>query len=306
MTAGRRGRAVSVRAPAKVNLSLRVGPVRDDGYHELATIYQAVSLHDEVVAEPAEGLHISVSGESAAKVPAGPTNLAAKAATLLARHVGVSPDVALSIRKHIPVAGGMAGGSADAAAALVACDALWECGLDRATLLGLAAQLGSDVPFSLAGGTAIGTGRGERLTPALTRGEFHWVFGLAEGGLSTPEVYAECDRLRAGRRPAEVSVSDAVMHALRGADAVGLGAALANDLQDAACSLRPELRQALEIGLDYGALGAVVSGSGPTTAFLVPDEEAAMEVSVALTASGVCRDVRRATGPVPGARVVSG
>ncbi len=298
---------VTVRVPAKVNLQLSVGPRRRDGYHHLVSVFHAVGLYDEVVAseaEPGTGVTLRVEGEYAEGVPTDATNLAWAAAELVARATGVEADVHLLIRKGIPVAGGMAGGSADGAAALVACDALWETGLDRALMSRLAAELGSDVPFALHGGTAVGTGRGERLTPALASGQFHWVFALAEDGLSTAAVYRECDRLRDGTPVLEPRVSDALMAALRSGDAKALGRALSNDLERAATTLRPSLAIVLEEGREHGALGAVVSGSGPTCAFVVRDEEAALDLAVALTASGVCRTVKRATGPVPGARVV--
>ncbi len=296
--------AVTARAPAKVNLELRVGGPRADGYHELATVFHAVSLTDDVTAAPADEITVSVEGVQAEQVPLDGTNLAVRAARLLAEHCGVDDGVALHIRKGIPVAGGMAGGSADAAAALVACDALWHTGLSREELRLLAAELGSDVPFALIGGTAIGTGRGERLTPALARGEYLWVVGLSDRGLSTPAVYAEIDRLRAGRVLAEPRVSQRLMQALRSGDPSALGVNLSNDLQPAACSLLPDLGRALSVGQEYGALGGVVSGSGPTVAFLVKDGEQSLDVAVALTASGVCADVRRVHGPVPGARII--
>jgi 4-diphosphocytidyl-2-C-methyl-D-erythritol kinase len=236
-------------------------------------------------------------------LPLDESNLAYRAALLLAEHTGVEPAVDLHIHKAIPIAGGMAGGSADAAGALLACDTLWRQSTPREELMALAAELGSDVPFALHGGTAIGTGRGENLTPVLSRGSFHWVFAVAEAGLSTPAVYAECDRLRGGRKVPEPYVSDMLMQAVRAGDALLLGKALHNDLQPAALSLRPMLRQVLEVGEDFGALGGVVSGSGPTCAFVARDEEHALDIAVALTASGVCRTVRRATGPVVGARV---
>ncbi len=298
---------VTVRVPAKVNLALSVGPLRPDGFHEIATVFHAVSLYDEVVAAPGEagrGVSLGVQGEGADIVPLDAENLAWQAAEMLAAVVGVEPDVRLHLRKGIPVAGGMAGGSADAAATLVACDALWHLGMSRDDLLDIAAALGSDVPFALLGGTAYGTGRGERLSPALARGEFHWVFALAEGGLPAGAVYAECDRLRAGRNVADPSLPEGLMRALRAGDARALGATLHNDLQAAAVSLRPSLRLVLEIGADYGALGGLVSGSGPTCAFLVRDEEQALDLAVSLSAAGVCRTVRRAIGPVPGARLI--
>jgi 4-diphosphocytidyl-2-C-methyl-D-erythritol kinase len=298
--------AVTVRVPAKVNLQLAVGARRSDGFHDLATVFHAVSLYDEVTASPAgdRGLRVSVEGEHAADVPLGEENLAARAARLLAERAGVQPAVHLHVRKGIPVSGGMAGGSADAAAALVACDVLWGTGLDRGGLRELAAQLGSDVPFALVGGTAIGLGRGDRLMPALARGHFEWVFAVADGGLSTPAVYAECDRLRAGRVLPEPRVSENLMAALRAGDPVALGRALRNDLQPAACNLRPQLRMTLEVAQEYRALGSIVSGSGPTVALLARDAEHALDLAVALTASGACRTVKRAHGPVHGARVI--
>jgi 4-diphosphocytidyl-2-C-methyl-D-erythritol kinase len=297
--------AVTVRAPAKVNLALAVGGPRQDGYHELATVFHAVSLYDDVTATAADDVTVTVEGPQADLVPLDGTNLAVHAAVLLAGRVGVHEGVRLHIRKGIPVAGGMAGGSADAAAALLACDALWGAGLSRDELHELAAELGSDVPFALVGGTAIGSGRGERLTPALARGEHHWVIALSEGGLSTPAVFAEIDRLRAGRVLPEPQVADRLMQALRSGDPDALGSALSNDLQPAAISLDPQLERTLEAGVEYGALGGLVSGSGPTVVFLVRDTEQAMDLSIALTASGAAADVRRAQGPVPGARVIS-
>jgi 4-diphosphocytidyl-2-C-methyl-D-erythritol kinase len=310
---------VTVRAPAKINLELRVGPLRADGYHELATVFHAVAVFDDLTAEPAEpgeGITLTIDGAGAGgtanQVPTDASNLAVRAALLLAERVGldVGQDAGarLHLRKSIPVAGGMAGGSADAAAALVACDALWNAGLNREQLHELAAELGSDVPFALLGGTAIGSGRGERLTPALARGEYHWVVATADHGLSTPAVYAEIDRMRAaGEVPApdpEPQIGDRLMQALRAGDAEALGGCLVNDLQPAACSLDPILERALDVGRKVGALGGMVSGSGPTTVFLARDSSQALDLAVALTASGVAADVHRALGPVPGARLV--
>lgn len=296
--------AVTVRVPAKVNLVLAVGPLRADGYHEVATLYQAVSLHDEVEARAEPGLSVSIEGDRADEVPLDTENLAVQAAQSLAAYAGVPADVHLTVRKEIPVAGGLAGGSADAAAALVACDALWDTGLGRGELATLAARLGSDVPFALAGGTALGTGRGERLTPVMVGGSFHWVIAVASGGLSTPRVYAELDRLRTRRPvPAHPQVPLEVMAALRAGDAAALGAALSNDLQEAAFSLDPSLRATLEAGVNLGAVAGLVSGSGPTCVFLARDDDHADDLSAGLSASGVSADIVRATGPVPGARV---
>ena len=303
--ADRRGLAgvpdpVTVRVPAKVNLHLSVGPRRDDGYHDVTSVMHAVSLTDEVTAVSAEGFAAEVTGEGAADVPTDDGNLAVAAAITLARQAGVSGGVLLRITKAIPVAGGMAGGSADAAAALVACDALWRTGLERSELLEIAASLGSDVPFALTGGTGLATGRGENVAPVLARGQFHWVFALAERGLSTPSVYAEYDR----GDPVLEHDPDAVLAALRAGDAIALGRALHNDLQAPALRLRPALRRVLEAGLELGALGSVVSGSGPTCAFLTRSQSDAIALAAAMAGSGTCRSVRRAHGPVPGARVV--
>ena len=293
--------AVTVRAPAKVNLELRVGPLRADGFHTLATVYQAVSLFDEVTVRASEDWAISIGGSRALGVPADETNLAIRAARALAAAHDIDEPVEILIEKDIPVAGGMAGGSADAAAALVACDWLWGLGCSREELARIGAELGSDIPFLVHGGTAIGTGRGEVVTPVLTRGTFHWVFAAAEAGLSTPAVYAEFDRLAAGREVPEPTASTGLMSALRSGDAQELAAHLGNDLQDAAISLRPELGALLADGLSYGALGGIVSGSGPTVAFLTADHERAIDLAVALTASGTVTHAQRATGPVHGA-----
>ncbi len=297
---------VRVRVPAKINLALKVGPARPDGYHPLATVYQAVSLYDEVHAAWAnpDEFEVTVSGEGADLVPLDASNLAVRAAQLLARTHGPydSLGVTLSIKKAIPVAGGLAGGSADAAAALLACAVLWDLDVAPDALRALAAQLGSDVPFALMGGTAVGSGRGEEVAPALARGTYHWVLAFGHHGLSTPAVYRRFDTLTPDAVAPEVPA--ALMNALRSADARQLGDALSNDLQPAALDLQPRLRALLDAGLEYGALGALVSGSGPTCAFLVAGESAAVDLSVALSAEGLCRTVRRATGPVPGARVV--
>ena len=304
---------VTVRVPAKINLHLGVGPLRPDGYHELVTVFQAVSLHDEVTATPARTLTLAISGEGAAGLPADQTNLAWRAAVLLAKRTGVEPAVHLDLAKGIPVAGGLAGGSADAAGALVACDALWGTGLGRPELLELAAELGADVGFALVGGTALGTGRGDQLTPVLAGGRWHWVLAVAHGGLSTPEVYRELDRLRAATdpepdplwaEPVAVGPANGLINALRLQDAQQLGRRLANDLQPAALSLRPELRQTLRAGTELGALGAMVSGSGPTCALLARSEEHAVRLAAAMAGAGVCRTVKVVSGPVPGARLV--
>ena len=299
--------SVTVRVPAKVNLQLSVGPREANGYHNLVSVFQAVSIFDDVTvtkSHAGSGVTISVTGEQTHGVPEDGSNLAVKAAHLIAERFDFDADVHIEVKKSIPVAGGMAGGSADAAATLVAMDALFKLEATREELLELGSQLGSDVPFMIAGGTAVGTGRGDQLTAALSRGTYHWVFALSTVGLSTPAVYAECDRMRAELDVADPKVSDTLMQALLSGDPELVGRSLSNDLQNPACSLRPALTLVLEVGRDYGALGAIVSGSGPTVAFLVADEEAGLDLAVALTASGVVGSVARATGPVHGARVI--
>jgi 4-diphosphocytidyl-2-C-methyl-D-erythritol kinase len=297
---------VTVRVPAKVNLELIVGPLRADGFHDLATVFQAVGLYDDVSVEPAEDWGITVNGLYAALVPADETNLAMRAARLLADDAGIEVPVHITIDKDIPVAAGMAGGSADAAGALLACDAFWGLGSSKAVLDDLARELGSDVPFALLGGTAMGSGRGDHLAPVLGRGRYHWVLALSDVGLATPQVYAECDRLRGSRGVPEPEPSASMMTALRSGDADSLGKALNNDLQPAALSLQPRLEDVLRAGMEYGALGAIVSGSGPTIAFLVSDSERGLDLAVALTASGAAPVVKRAIGPVRGAVIITG
>jgi 4-diphosphocytidyl-2-C-methyl-D-erythritol kinase len=298
---------VRVQVPAKINLALKVGAPRPDGYHPLATVYQAVSLYDQVQAEWAEPdrFEVVVSGEGADQVPLDDSNLAVRAARLLAQRHGPQDSLgaSLSITKSIPVAGGLAGGSANGAAALLACAALWDLDVGPEDLRGLAAELGSDVPFALIGGTAVGSGRGEDVAPALARGTYQWVLAFGYHGLSTAAVYRRFDDLSPDAARPEVPAE--LMNALRSGDPRLLGAALSNDLQPAALDLQPRLRTVLETGLEYGALGALVSGSGPTCAFLVESESAAVDLSVSLSAEGLCRAVRRATAPVLGARIIN-
>ncbi len=347
---------VTVRVPAKLNLQLAVGPPRTDGYHDLVTVFHAVSLFDQVMVEPAGRDGVTVTGEGADRVPADQDNLALRAIAALRaslRDRGADPGrVHVTIAKRIPVAAGLAGGSADAAAALLACNELWAVGLTQQQLCAIGATVGSDVAFALLGGTAVGRGRGEQLTPALAPAtRYHWVLAFAEGQLSTPAVYQALDRLRrgglggkvspqdqggrgglgeevspqdqggrgglgeevspqdqggsGGDRPPEAALDAALMSALRSGDAARLGQRLSNDLQPAAVSLFPALRKTLTAGLELGALGALVAGSGPTCVFLAANAERALELAVSLSGAGVCRSVARVSGPVPGAAVVS-
>ncbi len=298
--------AVAVLVPAKVNLALEVGPVRQDGFHGLATVYQAVGLHDRVTVRDADDVSLRLRAHirlSVADVPVDASNLAVQAALLLAKHHGVERGVDILIDKGIPVAGGMAGGSADAAATLLACDRLWALGTPRPELLELAAELGSDVPFALVGGTALGTGRGEVLAPLVTRGDFWWVVLESELGLSTPAVYRELDVLREGSEVPAPGVPEALLAALRDHDVARLGAALCNDLQPAALRLRPELREVLDLARGERVHGAIVSGSGPSCLFLCGSRADAVHVAQGLTAHGLGA-VSVAPGPVAGAHLV--
>lgn len=297
---------VKVRVPAKINLRLGVGPLRPDGYHELHTVYHAISLYDELTARRGDTLTLTMEGEGAGELALDETNLVIRAARTLAAYARVPAHARLHLRKQIPLAGGLAGGSADAAATLVACDALWGIGLPRDELASIAAGIGSDVPFLIYGGTALGTGHGEAVSPVLVRpSSWHWVMAVADTGLSTPEVYRELDRLRAeGAAPPPLGSSDDLLAALRQRDPAVLGAALGNDLQAAALTLRPALTKVLKIGEGAGALAGIVSGSGPTCVFLAADAAHAKRIAGELEAAGVCREARTAHGPVPGARVI--
>lgn len=295
---------MTVRAPGKINLYLAVGDLRETGYHQLTTVFHAVSLVDEVTVRNADVLALEITGEGADQLPLDERNLAWQAAELMAEHVGRSPDVSIMIDKSIPVAGGMAGGSADAAAVLVALNSLWELGVPRRDLHTLAAKLGSDVPFALHGGTALGTGRGEELATVLARDTFHWVLAFAKGGLSTPKVFRELDRLRKVGQPPRLGEAGPVLAALAAGDPEQLAPLLGNELQAAAVSLSAPLRRVLRAGVEAGALAGLVSGSGPTCAFLCRSASSAVDVGTELSGAGVCRTVRVASGPVHGARVV--
>ena len=296
---------VRVRVPAKINLHLGVGPLRPDGFHELNTVYHAISLFDELTARQGDTLALTMEGEGAGSLALDETNLIIRAARALAARTRVPAHARLHLRKTIPLAAGLAGGSADAAATLIACDLLWGTGMSRDELADVGATLGSDVPFLLHGGTALGTGHGEAVSPILARPTtWHWVVAVADGGLATPEVYAKLDVLRDSPFPPKaLAGADDLMSALRQRDPAVLGAALGNDLQPAAIALRPDLSAVLDAGRDAGALAGLVSGSGPTCVFLAADAAHADQMAAAVNAAGVCREAVTARGPMPGARV---
>jgi 4-diphosphocytidyl-2-C-methyl-D-erythritol kinase len=310
MTSAAAPNMVHTRAPGKINVFLKVGALLEDGYHDVAIAYQAVSLYEDVRAYHANDFSVTMTGTvDLSRVPLDETNIAIKAARLLAARTGYTGGVRLEIDKHVPVTGGMGGGSADAAATLLACDSLWGTELGREDMISLAAELGADVPFALTGGTAIGTGRGDELSPALAKGQYQWVLVVADFGLSTPAVYNELDRHRDRHAqdifPAEAqpTVDAEVLQALRAGDPHMLAEALHNDLQAPALHLVPALSKVLELGERNGALAGVISGSGPTVAFLAASLDSALELQIALSAARL--NVVRVTGPVHGARLVT-
>ena len=300
-----RYKTVEVQVPAKVNLQLSVGPREADGYHEVVTVFQAISLYDNLKISRSNQFGISIRGDYTNGVPLDSSNLVYKAVQLMSEKYDIDANLEIEIEKNIPVAGGMAGGSADAAASLLGVDQLFGIGLSKDQLSEVARSLGSDVPFMLHGGTAVGRGHGDEITPALSRGNYHWVIAVSSSGLSTPAVYGECDRLRTGLDIKAPTLNDELLQALLSGDSTRVGKSLNNDLQAAACSLRPALRLILDTGQEYGALGGIVSGSGPSVAFLVADEDHSLDLAVALTSSGVVGSVARAQGPVHGAKITA-
>lgn len=301
-------RQVTVRTPAKVNLDLSVGGLDENGFHKLSTIFHAVDLVDDVTVREAPDWSVEVLGPYASVVPVDDSNLALRAVKLIAqwserRGGPCPPAVHVSIDKSIPVAGGMAGGSADAAGALVAMNELFDLGAELPDLTELAAQLGSDVPFGLVGGTALGSGRGDEVVPVLTSAKYHWVFAMHDEGLSTPKVFRKFDELFPESAHWEPTPNEDLLVALRSGDPGDLAPLIHNDLERPALELLPRLQQTLDTGRSNGALAGFVSGSGPTVAFLVESRTSALDLMVALAASGVCDNVVSATSHPGGARV---
>jgi 4-diphosphocytidyl-2-C-methyl-D-erythritol kinase len=298
--------SVTVRAPAKINIYLGVGKARPDGFHPLETVYQAVSLYDDVTVTDAEEWAVSTITEGvhvdAAAVPDDDSNIVIRAAKALAAHHSVDRAAAIEVRKSIPVAGGMAGGSADAAATLVALDRLWNLDTSDDELLALAAELGSDVPFALIGGTATGTGRGEVVTPVEDNGTWWWVVVFNDEGLSTPSVYGAYDLLEGGEH--DYRIRPAMLETLRSPQhPAELVVFLYNDLEDAAFYLRPDLQEVAEAALECGGDYALLSGSGPTMLALASSADAARAIAGRLAERGYDRTAV-VHGPVAGAHVV--
>ena len=301
-------RSVTASAPGKINVCLCVGPLRDDGFHDVATIYQAVSLFEEVTASESNDFTVRFSGPiDTSHLTVDESNLVIRAARAVAAVSGYTGGADIQVVKRVPIAGGMGGGSADAAATLVAVDALWGTHLGMPKLAEIAATLGADVPFALHGGTALGVGRGDILSPVLAKSEFHWVLVLNEVGLSTPEVFRQLDRHRVEHSieietvAVEPAIDPKLLQALRSGEAMALAEYLRNDLQAAALQLMPNLGKTLEFGETHGALAGIVSGSGPTVALLAADEDSASGLMAALVAEG--RDAIAVTAPAAGAQV---
>lgn len=294
-------RGVTVRAPAKINLHLGVGAARPDGYHPLATVYQAVGLYDDVTVMEDSDWSVELVEPDPA-VPLDETNIAIRAGRRLTAHHGIDVAASIMIDKGIPVAGGMAGGSADAAATLVALDRMWDLDTSDDDLLAIAAELGSDVPFALLGGTAFGGGRGELVEPIADQTSLWWVAVLSETGLSTADVYRNFDLVHPAAAPMP-DHPDKLIAALASGD-VGLVADLLdNDLWSSARDLRPDLA-ALEADLrsmDPEAL--LLSGSGPTLLMLYGDVDRARAALADVQDLGHRGVI--APGPVAGVHVVT-
>mgnify|MGYP002655113748 FL=1 len=284
---------VHASAAGKVNLFFGVGSLKTDGYHDVMSIYQSLNLREDVsIAASINEPQVSVAGnirrEQLDSVPRGESNLVYKAVRLLEHLAGLEPsDVDFEIFKRVPVAGGMAGGSADAAATMLAANEFLNTGFSRQRLLDESVQLGADVPFGILGGTAIGVGRGEQLESLELGRELHLVMVANDQGLSTPQVYAELDRQREadGADPRELeplAKPQALIDALQAGQLDRIAALIHNDLEPAALALLPELELTLAAAEKYGALRAFVSGSGPTVAALVENFEDAIALQTAL------------------------
>ncbi|MBM9461459.1 4-(cytidine 5'-diphospho)-2-C-methyl-D-erythritol kinase [Nocardioides sp. zg-536] len=292
---------VTVRAPAKINLHLGVGSPRPDGLHPLSTVYQAVGLYDDVTVVDAPDWSVELT-EQVPGVPLDDDNIVIRAGRALVAHHDLDLAAAITIAKGIPVMGGMAGGSADAAATLLALDRLWDLQTTDEDLLRIAGTLGSDVPFALLGGTALGTGHGEQVEPVPDATSVWWVVVLSGEGLSTPAVYRHFDELSPDA-PAEPPVPEGLIAALADGDVDEVGDLLANDLWPAARDLRPDLVD-VEVALrSLSPSGVLLSGSGPTLLVLHDEVDDARATVAALAEQGMTCTI--APGPVAGAHVVT-
>ncbi len=279
---------VAAKAPAKINLILRVGSPDNSGYHPLVTVFQAVDIWDEVAVSPADSDHLEIEGSVALSgVPTDQTNIVWRAVEALSAVKGNREPLAIRITKTIPVAGGMAGGSADAAATLVALNELWQLGRTPQQLADIAATLGADVPFSVAGGLALGEGRGDVLTPLTRQQPIHVVVVTSPLALSTPLVYKTLDDLRGAGARTLGALTEAELASVTGDDLDRLAGVVVNDLQAATLQLAPAVQDNLDVLSETGALAALVSGSGPTVFGLCRDQDHASHVADTLRRRGL-------------------
>lgn len=295
--------SVTARAAAKINLTLSVGRPREDGFHPLATIYQAIGLYDDVTVREADEWSVRTHADARvdlSTVGDDDSNIAIRAGRALAAHHGLVWAAAIDIQKAIPVAGGMAGGSADAAATLVALEELW--GLDTSVedLVSIAADLGSDVPFALYGGTALGGGRGEVVTPIEAPATLWWLVVPHPIGLPTPSVFRHFDHLGLGDD--HPLIDEELVAALAAGDVAAIASAVGNELQPAAYDLRPDLAQRHRLLDELGADAVLLSGSGPTQLLLFGDVGAARSAAGELRDQGI--DHVLVPAPVAGAHVL--
>ena len=322
--------AVSVSAPGKVNLFLALGAARPDGYHPLNTVFAQIGLSETVTVSALQALTTTAPQPGSApaaqpdsapaaqpdsvpaaqtgsprielaltrpdsNVPLDHTNLAYRAAQSVAQQAAqrglATPDVHILLDKAVPVAGGMAGGSADAAATLKACNEFWQVGLSLEELAQLGSQLGADVPFGLYGGVALGTGRGDLIEPLKAApGPYYWTFALQDEGLSTAAVFKHFDAT-VQAPPAADMPPEQLLAALEAGDVAEVSRHIRNDLQATAIDLRPELGQLIDLAERAGALAAMVSGSGPTVAALSSSRAAAERVALCWSLTPFCDQV---------------
>jgi len=258
-------------APAKINLSLNITGIRSDGYHELETIMQTVALADRLVFRAKErGISIYYAPNLN---PAGSDDLVYQAALLLQEYTNCQKGIYILLEKHIPVSAGLAGGSANAAATLKGLNQLWNLGLTKAQVLSLGERLGADVPFCLTGGTVLARGKGEQLMVLPSLPPWGVVLVNPSFSISTAQIYQAYDQMNLKCPP---SNTQALVEAVRQKDLKGVAGLLYNALEPVTASIYPEIvlfKQ--ELITKTGALGANMSGSGPTVFGLYPDLEAA-------------------------------
>ena len=258
---------MEISANAKINLTLDILRRREDGYHDLQMVMQSVSLADELTVTPAQG-GVGTAVSDLHFLPTGGKNLAQMAAAAFRQAVGAGGEVDVSIRKHVPVCAGLAGGSADAAAVLHAMNRLTGAGLSPVELAQIGERVGSVVPFCVLGGTALAEGRGERLTPLPALPPCHIVICKPPFSISTPQLFARVNVRKIVRRPDTAGVTAA----LAAGDLAGVARRMYNVFEDVLQPRRlAEINEIKSALIDCGALGASMSGSGPSVFGLFED-----------------------------------